>query len=158
MNRLSAARLRTDGRGPLRAPRHARALHRLVEPARGRTVSSRIVCRGRMQTIIFMLGLLLSRRCLTVACPSSARRRLESWPSRTHGMRTTTSRGSPPGTTGTPMLFIQVRLRFSAPERQHLKVCDLGGDDLKLKAWDVRQGFDSPVFVNKRSIFSVVYT
>ncbi|KII94377.1 hypothetical protein PLICRDRAFT_153974 [Plicaturopsis crispa FD-325 SS-3] len=25
-----------------------------------------------------------------------------------------------------------------------------GGDDMKLKGWDVRQGFDSPTFVNKR--------
>ncbi|KAF5355633.1 hypothetical protein D9756_003763 [Leucocoprinus leucothites] len=25
-----------------------------------------------------------------------------------------------------------------------------GGDDLKLKAWDIRCGFDSPIFVNKR--------
>jgi diphthamide biosynthesis protein 7 len=27
-----------------------------------------------------------------------------------------------------------------------------GGDDLKLKGWDVRQGFDHPTFVNKRSV------
>ncbi len=35
LNRLSTARLLSDGRGPLCAPRHACALHRLVEPARG---------------------------------------------------------------------------------------------------------------------------
>jgi hypothetical protein len=27
---------------------------------------------------------------------------------------------------------------------------DEGGDDLKLKAWDIRQGFAQPTFVNKK--------
>jgi diphthamide biosynthesis protein 7 len=26
----------------------------------------------------------------------------------------------------------------------------IGGDDLKFKGWDVRQGFDHPIFTNKR--------
>lgn len=29
---------------------------------------------------------------------------------------------------------------------------NLGGDDLKMKAWDIRQGFDQPLFVNKRYV------
>jgi diphthine methyl ester acylhydrolase len=27
---------------------------------------------------------------------------------------------------------------------------DEGGDDLKMKAWDIRQGFMQPMFVNKK--------
>jgi hypothetical protein len=34
--------------------------------------------------------------------------------------------------------------------------CCLGGDDLKFKGWDTRQGFDQPTFVNKR--FGRVFT
>jgi diphthamide biosynthesis protein 7 len=26
----------------------------------------------------------------------------------------------------------------------------IGGDDLKMKGWDVRQGFDCPIFENRR--------
>lgn len=33
-----------------------------------------------------------------------------------------------------------------------------GGDDLKLKGWDLRQGCDQPTFVNKRSFEGGVTT
>lgn len=32
-------------------------------------------------------------------------------------------------------------------------LCYLGGDDLRLKVWDIRQGFTHPTFVNKRYTF-----
>jgi diphthamide biosynthesis protein 7 len=34
------------------------------------------------------------------------------------------------------------------PSQRNINV-HVGGDDLKMKAWDIRQGFLSPIFVNK---------
>lgn len=33
---------------------------------------------------------------------------------------------------------------------------DVGGDDLKLKVWDIRQGFEKPAAINKRSVFMLM--
>lgn len=40
---------------------------------------------------------------------------------------------------------------LSTPCRATLTFLGAGGDDLKLKGWDLRQGCDQPTFVNKRS-------
>lgn len=58
------------------------------------------------------------------------------------------SHGPQLGITGTKTLFILVglQLKLDAATLQPSE----GGDDLKMKAWDVRQGFTQPLFVNKR--------
>jgi hypothetical protein len=47
------------------------------------------------------------------------------------------------------MSFIQVRSGRSNVLECGRHIC-IGGDDLKLKAWDIREGFAQPYFVNKR--------
>jgi hypothetical protein len=60
------------------------------------------------------------------------------------------NRGVSPGTIGIPMLFIQVRKCLTLSELTATDLLPPGGDDLRLKVWDVRQGFDQPIIVNKR--------
>lgn len=76
-----------------------------------------------------------------------------------HGTLTTMSPGSQLGTIGTPTPSI--RVRFNSEFRHNHTVsyaesylCFIGGDDLKLKVWDIRQGFENPATVNKRSVSS----
>lgn len=37
-----------------------------------------------------------------------------------------------------------------SPFPQNFKILSTGGDDLKMKGWDVRRGFGSPIFENQR--------
>lgn len=69
-------------------------------------------------------------------------------------MRTIMSHGSPLGTIGILVPYTQASnfLSVFAIRRPFKSYFVLGGDDLKLKAWDVRQGFESPTFVNRRSL------
>ena len=60
----------------------------------------------------------------------------------------TTNLGQPPGIIGIKMLFIQVRR--CVHKEENLSFVQIGGDDLKLKAWDIRQGFVQPMFINRR--------
>ena len=50
------------------------------------------------------------------------------------------------------MLYIQVTNSGPYPMDNWILAffLDEGGDDLKMKAWDIRQGFTQPMFVNKR--------
>ena len=40
--------------------------------------------------------------------------------------------------------------RFPDSIMEHLLDRSVGGDDLKMKAWDIREGFTRPLLVNKR--------
>ena len=50
------------------------------------------------------------------------------------------------------MLYIQVTKFDPYPTDNWVLdfFLDEGGDDLKMKAWDIRQGFTHPMFVNKK--------
>ena len=70
----------------------------------------------------------------------------------TPGVLTILSHGSPHGTTGTQTSYILVSI---LPIRCIVCTWPLtlsGGDDLKLKGWDIRQGLPRPIFTNKKWI------
>jgi len=53
------------------------------------------------------------------------------------------------GTIGIPTLSIRVEKK-NCPTLNYSSYLT-GGDDLKLKVWDTRCGFESPILVNRRS-------
>ena len=67
----------------------------------------------------------------------------------------TTSHGSPLGTTGIPTWFTQGSPLANVPVGKELNSPTAGGDDLKMKGWDVRQGGTQPIFTNKRFVVSI---
>lgn len=48
----------------------------------------------------------------------------------------------------THVLFSGIIQSHNSPEK--LVTMLTGGDDLKMKGWDSRKGFDSPIFENRR--------
>jgi len=54
------------------------------------------------------------------------------------------------GTIGIPALSIRVEKQKNFPTLNYSSY-GTGGDDLKLKVWDARCGFESPILVNRRS-------
>ena len=71
------------------------------------------------------------------------------------GMHTITNRGLPRGTTGTPMSYTQVRQSTNLAVCLQLTIMPAGGDDLKMKGWDVRQGGTQPIFTKKRCVMYI---
>ena len=54
------------------------------------------------------------------------------------------------GTIGIPALSIRVEKQKNFPTLNYSSY-GTGSDDLKLKVWDARCGFESPILVNRRS-------
>jgi hypothetical protein len=76
----------------------------------------------------------------------------------TLGRRMIMSHGLQPGITGTRTSYIQVRcsleIRWSNLIAVPSALLFIGGDDLKMKLWDTRVGFNQPIVVNKRFGYS----
>jgi len=50
------------------------------------------------------------------------------------------------------MSFTLVDMTLFTLAAYSLLTISTGGDDCKMKGWDIRQGFDQPTFVNKRFV------
>jgi hypothetical protein len=70
--------------------------------------------------------------------------------SRMLGLHILTNRGVSPGIIGIPISFIPVRAYLTLSVLTTTDLLPPGGDDLRLKVWDIRQGFDQPIIANKR--------
>ena len=97
-----------------------------------------------------VLRALWSYRSLMAGSRYSNQTRPANSQSRMLGLHILTNRGVSPGIIGIPISFIPVRAYLTLSALITTDLLPPGGDDLRLKVWDIRQGFDQPIITNKR--------